>query len=337
MGEKTGISWTNHTANYWWGCQRVSPGCENCYAEQYATVRRKLPVWGPPKTTERQLKKGVWDAVPKWNAAAKRDGVRRRLFVSSMADIFEDHPMVTEWRARALAQLEKCTSLDVQLLTKRPQNVLGMVPPAWLKAWPAHVWIGCTVEDQKRAEERIPELLRIPARVRFLSCEPLLEAIDLTRLGLEPDHHEKAALVARNGRWGTCGGCPRDAEGRAYPERCEFTGRYDHNLTEWISWVIIGGESGSDARTFRIEWMRSLLQQCKNANVAAFCKQFGDNATTTLPDWESWPTHNAGAGPVKFSGDGFGNYSVRGLAHHGADPSEWPVDLRVQQFPSTEE
>ena len=179
MGRETGIAWCDHTANFWMGCQRVSPGCEHCYAEALVTKRMRLPVWGPPSTTERKRTLSAWRDVPAWDRAAKRDGVRRRLFVSSLADIFEEHPQVAPWRAEALALLERCTSLDVLLLTKRPQNIRAMVPPAWLDAWPAHVWIGTTVEDQKRAEDRIPELLRVPARVRFLSCEPLLEEVDL--------------------------------------------------------------------------------------------------------------------------------------------------------------
>lgn len=301
MGDVTGIAWTDHTANFWWGCQRVSPGCEHCYAETLAVTRRKLDVWGPPKTTDRKRMKGVWTDVAKWNRDAARDGVRRRMFVSSMADIFEDHPQVAPWRAEALDLLASCTNLDVQLLTKRPENIRTMVPPAWLTSWPEHVWIGCTVEDQKRASERIPELLKVPARVRFLSCEPLLESVDLSEW-LEPGHESGGAE-----------GWVNDPSG--------------------IAWVIAGGESGPCARTFRVEWARSIVDQCVAADVAVFVKQLGDRPTSTLPAWESWPTHNDGAGPVQFNGDGFGNYSVRGLAHHGADPREWPAPLRRQEFP----
>lgn len=279
MGERTGIAWTDHTANFWWGCQRVSPGCEHCYAEQLAVVRRKLPVWGPPSTTERQRKKGVWNDVPRWNAAALRDGVRRRLFVSSMADVFEDHAQVTQWRADALALLATCTGLDVQLLTKRPENIRAMVPPSWLSAWPDHVWIGCTVEDQKRAAQRIPHLLAVPARVRFLSCEPFLEAVDI-----------EAALAV----------C--DRHGEPSGPRCNADG------TPAISWVIVGGESGTGARPFDLAWARSLVRQCREAGVPVFVKQMGD-------------------APML---DGA---RVKYAAHHGAAPSEWPADLQRQEFP----
>lgn len=194
MAEKTGIGWTDHTFNPWWGCLKVSPGCENCYAEFLAVTRRKLPVWGPASTTDRKRTVQPWKDLPKWNAAAIRDGVRRRVFVASMADIFEDHPMVTEWRSEALRLLQFCTGLDVQLLTKRPENILRMVPPSWLTRWPEHVWIGTTVEDQARAEKRLL-LLNVPARVRFLSVEPLLEAVDL-----------ESHLNVRNVDWVIVGG-----------------------------------------------------------------------------------------------------------------------------------
>ena len=324
MGQETKISWTHHTANFWWGCQRVSPGCEHCYAEHLAVVRRKLPVWGPPSTTKRERKKGVWTEVPKWNQAAREAGVRRRMFVSSMADIFEDHPDVTQWRADALALLETCTNLDVQLLTKRPQNIMQMVPASWHTAWPKHIWAGTTVEDKRRAHERIPHLLRVPAAVRFLSCEPLLESVDLTMLRV---------------------GEQFDAEGADFYNALAGRSYWDNGDTgihgPRIHQVIVGGESGSDARPFHVEWARDLLRQCRAAGVAAFCKQFGDNVRTRLdaedgwwsPDME-WPHHNCGTGRVQFHGDGFGNYQITGLSRAGADPEEWPREFRVQQFPS---
>jgi len=299
VGESTGISWTDHTANFWRGCHRVSPGCENCYAEALVVHRQKLPLWGPPKTTLRRRGKSVWKDVPRWDRAARDAGVRRRVFVSSLSDIFEAHPQVAPWRAEALALLATCTHLDVQLLTKRPENIRGMVPPAWLDHWPRHLWVGTTVEDQRRAEERIPHLLRVPAPVRFLSCEPLLGAVDLTMAleefqPLNPDLSQKPPPV---------------------------------------QWVIVGGESGPDARSFEVVWARSILRQCIAAGVPCFVKQLGDNPRTTLPASEVWPSHGLCGKGVQFNGDGFGHYQVTGLAHHGADPSEWPAHLRVREFP----
>ena len=312
MSKTTHIGWTDHTANFWWGCQRVSPGCEHCYAEELATTRRKLKVWGPPKTTERLRMKGVWSDVPKWNREAIRDGVRRRMFVSSMADVFEDHPQVAPWRSEALALLETCTSLDVQLLTKRPENIRGMVPAHWLESWPAHVWVGTTVEDQKRAEERIPHLLRVPARVRFLSCEPLLEAIDI-----------ESHLNVRD-----------------------------------VDWVIVGGESGSDARPFDIAWARSIISQCRDASVPVFMKQLGARPVDSARAEVHQPCVVDGRRMLRstiYSTDApevaqarvdarderlvFARpqvshpYHVRVGDRAGADPSQWLSELRVQEFP----
>lgn len=293
MGDKTEIAWCDHTANFWWGCQRVSPGCEHCYAETLAVTRRKLDVWGPPKTTDRKRMKGVWTDVVKWNRDAVRDGVRRRMFVSSMADIFEDHPQVAPWRAEALDLLASCANLDVQLLTKRPENIRRMVPPSWLTSWPEHVWIGCTVESQEYAEKRIPHLLAVPARVRFLSCEPLLEAVDLTdlvdRTNTAPSEHHFSALE--------CDVEPED------------DGDW-HGAT--VAWVIVGGESGPGARRFDLAWARSIVDQCDAAGVPVFVKQMGDNATM---------------------GGDMACDRVRFKAHHGADLLEWPAPLRRQEFP----
>lgn len=322
MGQTT-IGWTStvlpdgtvlpgYTANFWMGCQRVSPGCEKCYAEVLVTGRMKLPVWGPPKTTERHRAKGVWKDVPKWNRDALKAGVRRRMFVSSLSDIFEDHTQVAPWRAEALALLETCTSLDVQLLTKRPENIREMVPQHWLREWPAHIWVGCTVENQKRAEERIPHLLRVPARVRFLSCEPLLEAIDI-----------ESHLNVRN-----------------------------------VDWVIVGGESGPDARPFDIAWARSIISQCREAGVPVFMKQLGARPVDSARAEVHQPcivdgrkmlrstVYAADASEVAqarvdarderlvFARPQVSHpYHVRVGDRAGADPSQWLSELRVQEFP----
>ena len=319
MAETTGIGWADHTVNPWMGCQRVSPGCEHCYAETLVTGRMQLPVWGPPKTTERQRTKGAWTAVPRWDRAARREGVRRKLFCASLADVFEDHPQVAPWRAEILALLERCTNLDVQLLTKRPQNIMAMVPPHWHTAWPAHVWIGTTVEDQRRADERIPHLLRVPARVRFLSCEPLLEAVDLSRwlpCGACQGEGESAGECNGCGGWGAydgepCGACNETGE----CPRC--AGRRGA-----VVWVIVGGESGPGARPFDLAWARSIVEQCAEAGVAVFVKQLG-----ARPEEEVEAPHRAGL-PYR---------ALRLRDRAGADPAEWPEDLRVQQFPTTGE
>jgi protein gp37 len=178
MGANSAIEWTDHTINFWWGCLKVSPGCTNCYAETFSK-RVGRNIWGPAQTTERWRTKGPWADCLKWDQKAKAEGVRRKVFCQSMSDFFEDHPQLPAWRTEAFEIIESFEWLDVQLLTKRIENVLEMVPQRWLDNWPAHVWMGTSVENQEYADKRIPELLKIPAKVRFLSMEPLLGPVDL--------------------------------------------------------------------------------------------------------------------------------------------------------------
>ena len=176
MGETTGIAWTDHTFNPWIGCQRVSPGCQHCYAE---TLNKR---WGDDnwgKNAERRVTSDSnWRLPERWNRQAAAEGKRHRVFCASMADVFEDNPQVLEARDRLFALIATTPWLDWQLLTKRPENVLRLTEG--YGALDSNVWIGCTAEDQEHANTRIQELARIPASVRFLSCEPLLGPIDLS-------------------------------------------------------------------------------------------------------------------------------------------------------------
>ena len=178
MAEYSGISWTDGTLNFWWGCVKVSPGCQECYAERFSK-KKELSIWGPEKTTSRLRTTGPWSDCLKWDAKALRSGERKRVFVQSMGDFFERHYQVNSWRDEACLLMERFKAIDVQLLTKRPENVLEMVPASWLQQWPATIWIGTSVENQETAESRIPALLQVPARVRFVSVEPMLEPIRL--------------------------------------------------------------------------------------------------------------------------------------------------------------
>lgn len=182
MGKTTEISWTDHTFNPWWGCFKVSAGCTNCYADTLAT-RWGHKIWGPAKTTERRLFGDKhWQEPLKWNEDAEAAGVRRRVFCASMADVFEDHPMLPPVRERLWDTIRATPNLDWLLLTKRPENVGRMLRqgPQW-SYWP-NVWLGTSTEDQQRADERIPLLLqhrdRVP--VLFLSVEPQIGPVDLT-------------------------------------------------------------------------------------------------------------------------------------------------------------
>src|SRR5690348_736847 len=183
MGEGTKIQWTDHSFNPWWGCTRVSPGCEHCYAEAFA--KRTGLGWGVA-AERRFFGDKHWNEPRRWNAAAEKEGRRHRVFCASMADVFEDRPELAPWRERLWDLIDETPWLDWQLLTKRPENVNRLVTPAWhTGAWPENVWLGTTVEDQRRAEERIPELLNCAAKVRFLSCEPLLGPVDLDLDGIQ--------------------------------------------------------------------------------------------------------------------------------------------------------
>jgi protein gp37 len=175
MSEETLIAWTDHTFNPWMGCIKVSAGCANCYAERLTRDRMSLRLWGPG--SERQVTKTPWKNVRTWNNAAKRDGVRRRVFCASLCDVFEDHPTADATRPILWDLIRECTSLDWQLLTKRPQRIADNLPPDWgPEGWP-HVWLGTSVEDM-RVADRVDHLRHIPAVVRFISYEPALGPLD---------------------------------------------------------------------------------------------------------------------------------------------------------------
>ena len=237
------IEWTDHTFNLVWGCQRVSPGCEHCYAETLAK-RYGYGVWGPAKTTPRRtMSANYWQQPIKWNAAAEKAGERKRVFCCSMADVFEDHPTNEQERVKLWALIEQTSMLDWQLLTKRPENITRMVPPAWLQKPRRNVWYGTSAEDQRRLDERLPHLLAVPAQVRFLSCEPLLGPLDL-----------KLFRISMT-KWGI-----------ATP------------LFMALQWVIAGGESGYGARPMHPDWARSLRDQCHatgSDGTRFFMKQMG--------------------------------------------------------------
>lgn len=199
MSAETKIEWARHTFNPWWGCARISPGCVHCYADTIAT-RWGHELWrrhGPRRAMSDQY----WQKPLIWNRkAAEADGPVR-VFCASMADVFEDHPESDVWafqdkeRARLWDLIEATPNLTWMLLTKRPQNVAGMVP--WGEDWPSTVWLGASVEDQRRADERMPILLDIPAAVRFVSAEPLVGPVSLWDLGLE---------TGAGPEWVICGG-----------------------------------------------------------------------------------------------------------------------------------
>lgn len=242
MGETTGIAWTDHTFNPWWGCVRVSPACQHCYAETFAK-RTGHDVWGV-QSPRRFFGEKHWNEPRRWHERAIRDGVRRRVFCASMADVFERHqdPSVDADMAAQREQLwrliRETPLLTWQLLTKRPENIAAMLP-ADLAGAP-NVWLGTTVESDEYADQRVPHLLAVNAVVHFVSYEPALGPVDLTPW---MDHE--------------CGDPPHG--------RCP----------NQIRWVIAGGESGPGFRAPDVRWFTSMRDQCASHRVAFFFKQHG--------------------------------------------------------------
>lgn len=283
------IEWTDHTFNPWIGCTKVSPGCAHCYAE-HSTRARVLraqghETWGKGEQRSRTSVQN-WREPVIWNKKAAAAGTRAKVFCASLADWLDDEVPI-EWLAELLALMFATPNLDWQMVTKRPGNwrpritavrngMTGHVVanieaivetrgktgrpcvdvPIWLNDWlqgkePNNVWIGTTVEDGPR-QDRIGELLKIPAKVRFLSCEPLLSDLFL----------------------GDYLACDIDKEDDPH-----WQGRT-------IDWVICGGESGSKARPMHPDWARSLRDQCQAAGVAFFFKQWGEWKPICEPgDW----------------------------------------------------
>ena len=246
----TKIEWADDSANPWWGCNRVSPACTHCYAADVAARFRPADtLWGPGSA--RALRLDAFEHELKRIAnRGKREGRLRRVFIASMCDVFEDRDDLGEPRKRVWDILHCLAGDKPQLvpmvLTKRPD-----VMAAWAKehGWPVAAWAGCTVEDHRRAEERVPYLLQVPAAVRFLSMEPLLEGVRLDPLWLET-------------------GAPPLFSKRTARERCGWVGG--------INWIIVGGESGPHARPMHPAWARSLRDQAVAAGVFFHFKQWGE-------------------------------------------------------------
>jgi protein gp37 len=277
MGADSAIQWTHHTFNPWRGCTHVSPGCENCYAEALSKRNpAQLGTWGAGG--ERGIaSESYWRQPERWNRAAERayrDACRcmtsdmrlhsygcpaarwerPRVFCASLADVFEDREDLVEPRRRLMALIATTPALDWLLLTKRPENAEWMLGPGMDEAmaavtgtttWPLpNVWLGTTVEDQRRADERIPILLDTPAAVRFLSYEPLLGPVDVARWTISLGEGPGYRML-----------------GYAPEPR--------------IDWLIVGGESGPRARPMDLAWARSLVEQGRTAGVPVFVKQLG--------------------------------------------------------------
>lgn len=299
MAENSKIEWCHHTFNSWEGCEKVSAGCANCYAERRDKQYHSGEHWGS-NGTRKMMSESYWRQPLKWNRDAVIAGERPRVFCSSLADVFERRKDLIKVRIRLFDMIQKTSNLDWLLLTKRPQEVLPILTEArdlssecrfedghqkcvlthrWLQDWldgkpPENMWIGTTVENQEQADKRIPELLKIPAQMRFLSCEPLLGPVDLGY----------SLMLHDSPKWD--GSCPMHFAGIC-PEglRCNPP----------IHWVITGGESGPNARPMDVGWLNSIRDQCLTAGVPVFIKQMGSDYAQrkgyTDPkggDWTEW-------------------------------------------------
>lgn len=297
MGENSKIQWTHHTFNPWRGCAKVSPGCDHCYAE--ATSKRNpkvLGIWGTDGTRV-IASDAMWREPRRWNLEAVAAGERRRVFCASLADVGEDRLDLVEPRERLSRLILETAHLDWLLLTKRIENMARLFPREVLE----RSWVGTTVEDQQRADERIKRLCQTPAAVRFISAEPLIESVSL-----HPPTDSAYRLL--------------------WP--FYYTGKFDEAAAECappppvrradlfpkIDWVIVGGESGPGARPFDVAFARSIVRQCKDAGVPVFVKQLG-------------------ADPFEPYSDGTRFADVRLEDRKGGNLVEWPDDLQVRQFP----
>lgn len=281
----TKIEWATHTFNPWIGCTKVSPACDHCYAENLMDSRMHVVQWGAGRP-RRRTKARTWNDPVRWNAEAQRTGVRARVFCASLADVF-DNEVPDQWRMDLFALIAKTSHLDWMLLTKR----IGNARPYLQRDGLAHdlvgerVWLGATICHQAEADRDIPKLLATPAAKRFVSMEPLLGPVDLERIRVDTG--------PTLGRW-------IDAlRGHTWDESVYAGGgaplHSDPPDIDRLDWVIVGGESGPQARPMRPQWARDVRDQCATADVPFLFKQWGEWG----PDWEGAETCGS-CGKAKF-------------------------------------
>lgn len=170
MAENSGIGWTHHTKNFWWGCDKVTAECTRCYIEgimKRAGVEK--PFGGPIRL------KGFYKGTRRWNRQAVEQQTRFRIFTCSMSDFF--HPGADAWRDEAWAVIREASNLDWLILTKRPELVLDRLPADWNDGWD-HVWLGVTVGHEAQSYHRLDQLKNLPAKLRWISAEPLLTDVN---------------------------------------------------------------------------------------------------------------------------------------------------------------
>lgn len=316
MSAASSIEWTERTWNPTTGCDKISPGCDTCYA---LTMARRLKGMGNAKY---QRDGDPRTSGPGFALTVHPDAVNLPLrwrkpstvFVNSMSDLF--HHDVPErfvgdvWNTMALAEQHQ-----FQILTKRParaRKILnGWADAGWywrrtdmmwcgpLTGPLPNVWLGTSTEDQRHADVRIPHLLATPAAVRFISAEPLLGPLDLREHFGVP--WNRAIQHSHENPRHTLGPYDFDAPfSRIDCGDCGFDA-YPSPLT----WVIVGGESGPGARPMDLDWVRDIRDQCAATGTSLFVKQLGT----------VWAKQN------------------HATSRKAGDPLEWPEDLRIRQMP----
>ncbi|WP_027817101.1 phage Gp37/Gp68 family protein [Paraburkholderia bannensis] len=271
MSENSKIEWTDHTFNPWEGCQKVGPGCDNCYAEtRNARYAGGTAInWGPG-APRRRTSEANWRKPRAWNAAHAEffaaHGRRQRVFCASLADVF-DNAIDPAWREELFKLINETPNLDWLLLTKRIGNVPMMVSviPGHL---PDNVWLGATIVNQEEADRDIEKLLMTPARRRFLSIEPLLGPVDLLAWF---DPTGNCCMQEMQ----SCENCPADAPWIHGPTT-EYAEDGSGYSSPEIDWVIVGGESGPGARPMHPDWARDIRDQCEAVGVPFLFKQWGE-------------------------------------------------------------
>src|SRR5574337_1981837 len=288
MSERTGISWCDSTFNPWYGCTKVSPACDHCYAERLMDKRMHSVQWGAGKPRVRTSAEN-WRQPLRWNAkrfmqcedcgwrgeadaelvgcgacgSIELSDTRRRVFCAALADVF-DNEVDEAWRQDLFRLILKTPHLDWLVLTKRIGNARSMLASVMCQLDPRgkypfplpNVWLGATICNQDEADRDVPKLLATPAAVRFLSVEPMLGPITLP--SMRCDHGSVPGPGGAGGVTCTdCGGC----------------GDRGNSGCLRLHWVICGGESGPHARPMHPDWVRSLRDQCAAAGVAFHFKR----------------------------------------------------------------
>lgn len=276
MGENSKIEWTTHTFNPWIGCQKVGPGCDHCYAEDMMDKRYGRVQWGPHGSRVRTADAN-WKKPLAWNRAAAAAGERHRVFCASLADWADTHKSISHtWREDLGDLIEATPNLDWLLLTKRIGNADEVLGEMFTFQVPSNVWIGITVVNQAEADRDIPKLLALAMRRKisrtFLSIEPLLGVVDL-----EVAWYGESALDSEC--WGDCSWCKN---GHPPLHNCRNQNGDWEKGRSGVDWIIVGGESGPNARPMHPDWARSLRDQCAAAAVPFLFKQWGEWAPGSM-------------------------------------------------------